>query len=69
MASSDELYKGKKIEIHMRYLPNKQWMAEISIDGQPRPIDRWSDANEEVVRQDALRLAKALIDSEEHGSA
>lgn len=65
MASGDEIYKGRKIEIHMRHLTNKQWMAEISIDGEPRPIRRWSDANEDVIRQDALLSAKALIDTEE----
>lgn len=65
MTSSDEIYKGRKIEIHMRHLPNKQWMAEISIDGAPKPIRRWSDANEGLIRQDALRCAKALIDAEE----
>lgn len=65
MARNDEIYRGKKIEIHMRLLPNKQWMAEILIDGEPRPITRWSDTNEDVIRRDALRSAKALIDAEE----
>lgn len=31
----EEIYKGKRIVIHMHNLPNKQWMAEISIDGKP----------------------------------
>jgi hypothetical protein len=65
MVSNDEVYKGRKIEIHIRHLPTKEWMAEISIDGEPRPITRWSDANEGVIRQDALRSAKALIDTED----
>ena len=64
-ASWDEIYKDKNIEIHMHHLPNKQWMAEISIDGSPRPISRWSDTNQDVILRDALRSARALIDNEE----
>jgi hypothetical protein len=65
MAKNEEIYKGKCIVIHMHNLPNKEWMAEISIDGEPRPITRFSDASEDLIRRDALRSAKALIDTEE----
>lgn len=63
MANNQEIYKGRRIVIHMRYLPNKQWMAELSIDGEPQPITRFSDANEDLIRRDAFQSARALIDT------
>lgn len=64
MTSEEVLYKGSSIVIYMHNQPKNYWLAEISIDGEPRPITRFSAASRDFVRNEALRLAKAMIDSE-----
>lgn len=64
MISEEVIYKGRRIVIYMHDLPNKQWMAEISINGDAKPIDRFSAESEDFIRNSALRAAKAMIDAE-----
>lgn len=65
-ATSTEIsYHGKRITLYMHKQPGNQWLAEISIDGGPRPIDRISAESEDFIRNNALRAAKAMIDAEE----
>jgi hypothetical protein len=63
MKNQEIIYKDYCIVIYMHSLPNKQYMAEISIDGTAYPITRVSDLCEDFIFNSAFASAKKIIDS------
>lgn len=65
MTSEEVVYKGRRITVYLHSQPANQWLAEISINGDPRPIDRISAASQDFIYRNALGSAKRMVDAEE----